>query len=265
MQGMEIHERLKAARERVYKTAKMAAEVLDVPYGTYTGHESGTRGFFEEVPRYAKAFRVRAGWLAFGEEPMEPSKTIDLIQVKHAEQPQRGKLVGSYDPDEVQDEFEHEDPQTVFPAGAIKELISKGGLGSGEVVAHSYRRDIDGQTEVDAVKDEYWMFPASFVKYALGAQVSSLIAIECNGDSMEPTISPGERVWANTMHRKPTPDGLYAIRDALDEVIVKRLELIPGSPPRVRIISDNPKHTVREAGLDEVAIVGKVVCGLRLL
>ena len=42
-----------------------------MPYGTYTGHEAGSRGFSEDAERYAKAFRVRAAWLAFDDGPME--------------------------------------------------------------------------------------------------------------------------------------------------------------------------------------------------
>lgn len=74
MATTDPHERLRIARKRRYKTAREAAEALGVPYGTYTGHEAGSRGFAEDVERYAKAFRVRAAWLAFEEGPMELGK-----------------------------------------------------------------------------------------------------------------------------------------------------------------------------------------------
>lgn len=65
---MDRHERLKLARERKgLKTAADAARALGVPYGTYSGHESGSRGIKDDdIVRYAKAFRVSPGWLAFG-------------------------------------------------------------------------------------------------------------------------------------------------------------------------------------------------------
>ncbi len=66
---MERHERLKLARERAgYKTAKLASTALGVPYGTYSGHEAGSRGIKTlELQQYAKRFRVSLNWLAFGE------------------------------------------------------------------------------------------------------------------------------------------------------------------------------------------------------
>lgn len=77
----EAHERLRIARKRRYKTAREAADALGVPYGTYTGHEAGSRGFSEDVERYAKAFRVRAAWLAFEEGSMEIGKD-DVVSPK---------------------------------------------------------------------------------------------------------------------------------------------------------------------------------------
>lgn len=63
---MELHERLKLARERRFDTAKEASDYLNIPYGTYTGHESGARGIKRpELERYAKAFRVPLPWLAY--------------------------------------------------------------------------------------------------------------------------------------------------------------------------------------------------------
>lgn len=74
MAKLEAHERLRIARKRRFKTAREAAAALGIPYGTYSGHELGSRGFSEDVERYAKAFRVRAAWLAFEEGSMELGK-----------------------------------------------------------------------------------------------------------------------------------------------------------------------------------------------
>lgn len=74
---MEKHDRLRLARKLRFKFAKDAATAMDVPYGTYSGHESGSRGFTDaDVERYAKAFRVSPSWLAFGEGPMSTGKTL---------------------------------------------------------------------------------------------------------------------------------------------------------------------------------------------
>lgn len=74
---MEKHDRLKLARKLRFRTARAASEALGVPYGTYSGHEAGSRGFSDEdAERYAKAFRVSLAWLALGEGAMANGKTL---------------------------------------------------------------------------------------------------------------------------------------------------------------------------------------------
>lgn len=64
-------ERLAKARAaRKFADAKSAAEYFGWNYTTYSQHERGERGLRPEVAaRYAKAFRVAAGWLLTGEGP----------------------------------------------------------------------------------------------------------------------------------------------------------------------------------------------------
>jgi hypothetical protein len=92
-------ERLKQARlKRGFRSARTAAEYLNIPYGTYLGHEGGTRGIKEaDLVRYASAFRVTASWLAFGQET--GSKKLKIIGVA-ADLRGRGDL-GSYQDHEI--------------------------------------------------------------------------------------------------------------------------------------------------------------------
>ena len=85
-------------------------------------------------------------------------------------------------------------------------------------------------------------------------------------DAMAPTIMSGNKVIVDTGHKTPSPDGLYAIRDAFENVIVRRLQLLRAAQPsRVKIISDNPKHAAEEVALSDVEVVGKGLCVLKLL
>ncbi len=94
---------------------------------------------------------------------------------------------------------------------------------------------------------------------------SQLLVVDTAGDSMAPTIASGERAIIDTGHKTPTPDGLYAIRDTFNSIIVKRLQVLRSArPPRVKIISDNNSHPSEEAPLGELEIVGKVLCCLKL-
>lgn len=78
---LDRHDRLKTARlGRGLKTARAASEYLGVPYGTYSGHENGSRGIKDaDIVRYANAFRVSASWLAFGQD--KGHKKIAIIGV----------------------------------------------------------------------------------------------------------------------------------------------------------------------------------------
>ena len=67
---MEKNDRLKHSRIKAgFKTAASAATYLGIPYGTYSGHENGSRGIRDdELQHYAKTFKVQLYWLAFGEQ-----------------------------------------------------------------------------------------------------------------------------------------------------------------------------------------------------
>lgn len=70
--SMDLHERLKAAREYAgFESATLAAEALGVRYPTYAGHENGSSGFRSATGEiYARKFKVRFEWLMRGRGPM---------------------------------------------------------------------------------------------------------------------------------------------------------------------------------------------------
>jgi transcriptional regulator with XRE-family HTH domain len=117
----------------------------------------------------------------------------------------------------------------------------------------------------DHVLPEQWGFPATFIHEVLHSSAERLLVVQCEGDSMSPTIASGERVIIDAEHKTPSPDGLYAIRDALDSVVIRRLHLPRSSKPAiVRVISDNPKNPSEETLLGDLDVVGKVLCCLKL-
>jgi phage repressor protein C with HTH and peptisase S24 domain len=143
--------------------------------------------------------------------------------------------------------------------GQIPEIdpLAKKGSGAREV-----RKD--GRHE-DPIKPDGWFFPEGFVRDQLHSAAGRLLVLDTTGDSMTPTIAPGDRVIVDTGHKTPSPDGLYAIRDTFRSIVVKRLQLLRASrPTRVKIISDNENHPSEEVALSELEIVGKVLCCLKL-
>jgi transcriptional regulator with XRE-family HTH domain len=176
--------------------------------------------------------------------------------------PGTGSVAGSHV--ESSDVLREEAAQEDFgPApGQVPELDTRAGLGGGGLPAREVRKE---GRYADPLKAEGWLFPASFVREQLHASAARLLVLDTTGDSMAPTIMSGERVIVDTGHKTPTPDGLYAIRDTFQCIVVKRLQVLRSSrPTRVRVISDNPNHPSEEAPLGEVEIVGKVLCCLKL-
>ena len=181
-------------------------------------------------------------------------------------------LIDSFDPDAEDPLAQSGDDRpdlapapSDFPKDAIKELAPRGGMGTGEIALTAFAREVDGVSEVDALRPDYWRFPQRFLNETLRRPASVLLVVECEGDSMSPTLLPGERVWCDTSHRIPSPDGIYALRDRFDNIVVKRLQLDEsGDEPRLLVHSDNPAHTTVSRRLDEVSIVGKVVGSFRL-
>ena len=144
----------------------------------------------------------------------------------------------------------------------VPELASRSESG----VAHAKLRSRKEGRHVERIKAEDWAFPASFVTNRLQASAKNLLVIGAEGDAMAPTIMSGDKVIIDTGHKTPSPDGLYAIRDSFENVIVRRLQVLRAAQPsRVKIISDNPKHAAEEVALSEVEIAGKALCVFKLV
>ncbi len=146
--------------------------------------------------------------------------------------------------------------------GQVPELDTRAGLGGGGILASEVRKE---GTHTDPLKSEGWVFPPRFVREQLRVSPNHLLVLDTTGDSMAPTIMSGDRVVVDTSHKTPTPDGLYAIRDSFECIVVKRLQILRSAKPtRVNIISDNPNHPGEEIQLNELEIVGKVLCAVKL-
>jgi len=144
----------------------------------------------------------------------------------------------------------------------VPELAPRAEAGS----AHSKLRTRKEGRHVERIRAEDWIFPTSFVTNRLQASAKNLLVIEAEGDAMAPTITSGDKVIVDIGHKTLSPDGLYAIRDAFDNIIIRRLQLLRAAhPSRVKIISDNSKHATEEVVLGELEIVGKALCTLKLL
>lgn len=108
-----------------------------------------------------------------------------------------------------------------------------------------------------------WPFDSSYLSDFLGLSTNDLAIIEVRGDSMEPTLSSGDRVMVHLADKQISQPGIFIIYDG-GGTVIKRVEKIPGQDKLV-LISDNPLHTRYEISGDDVQIVGRVVWAAKRL
>jgi len=104
-----------------------------------------------------------------------------------------------------------------------------------------------------------WRVPTEVVRFYSTAPADELRIITVMGDSMEPTLQPGQRLLIDTGDKTPSPPGIFIVWDGLG-LVVKRVQVIAHSEPtRVKITSDNPKYEAYERTLAEAYIQGRVI------
>lgn len=144
------------------------------------------------------------------------------------------------------------------PLERVPEVMTRGGMGiGGDGFVENDSGENGYRVSRDAVRQE-WGIPPAFLS-ELGVSKKSAWIIEVKGDSMLPTLAPGDRVMIDTTDQVISPEGIFAIWDGLG-VAVKRVSHIPRSdPPAVKVISDNNLHEAKEYTYEEIRIIGRAV------
>lgn len=111
---MDIHARLKEARQARFRSASAAAEALGVSGATYGHHENGTRGIpTDTVERYARFFGVSPAWLMFGKDDGVAASTGSAATLVTA--PLVGWVQAGVWQEPFDDEVDHGDPVPIQP------------------------------------------------------------------------------------------------------------------------------------------------------
>ncbi|WP_130470963.1 XRE family transcriptional regulator [Candidatus Magnetaquicoccus inordinatus] len=103
-------------------------------------------------------------------------------------------------------------------------------------------------------------FKTEWLRQAMGLRVDKLALISVDGDSMEPTLHPGDLILLDLRPQTSMiGNAIYALQ-INGSLLVKRLQLmLDGS---VRVVSDNAFYqpeTIPPGELDSIRIVGRVV------
>lgn len=103
-------------------------------------------------------------------------------------------------------------------------------------------------------------FKKSWLASELRVSEKDLALIFVSGESMEPTLRPGDMALIVKQEGQPVDDGIFVVR-LEDALLVKRLQRLPGG--RLQVSSDNPAYRPFEIDMKtqgrDFAIIGKVV------
>ncbi|EDY85356.1 prophage MuMc02, peptidase, family S24 [gamma proteobacterium HTCC5015] len=108
---------------------------------------------------------------------------------------------------------------------------------------------------------EFLSFDRDWLRNALKVSPKDLVMIEVDGESMVPTLSPGDVIMLNTLDTGVVRDGIYVL--LVDgALLVKRLQSLPGGV--LNVISDNqafPTWTMKrdDLGAETQRVIGRVV------
>lgn len=103
-------------------------------------------------------------------------------------------------------------------------------------------------------------FSRSLVQMDLRAEPADLLAIQAEGNSMEPDFHGGDQILIDTRRRSLAAPGAFCLWDS-DGYVIKYLERVPGSDPaKVRIVSlRSDLYPPYERLVEECDIRGRVV------
>lgn len=128
--------------------------------------------------------------------------------------------------------------------------------------------ELDARAGGDALADDReriadWGFPVFWLVTIAGSGADDIRIIEVQGNSMEPSLSSGDKVVVDRQQKIPSPPGYFVLRDG-HGTDIKQLEHIPNSnPPCVAIKSVNRDYGAYEVASDQISIVGRVVAAIR--
>lgn len=149
------------------------------------------------------------------------------------------------------------DSASVGEGGTIFEVDVRAGAGGGGVPVEAFVHDERGNVySAEGIAAE-WSLPQTIMQGVLHASARHIRVFEVIGDSMEPRLFEGDRVFIDLRYAIPSPEGIFALWDGYG-LVIKRLQIVMGSDPmRIRVISANPSYSPYEASLDDVKIIGR--------
>jgi phage repressor protein C with HTH and peptisase S24 domain len=230
---MALGNRIRAVRGQ--RTQRAFAEALGVSVQAVSQWETGkTAPTHENLAAMAQRFRAELDWLIRGEEEDRLPAGAGMLAESSVDS-EIGRATGS----------------------DILEIDVRAGAGGGGQRRDAYVSDGRGNVYAAEHIRDHWSLPDRVVREMLHSAPRHTRAFEVIGDSMEPRLHSGDRVFVDTRDTLPNPEGIFVLWDGYS-LVVKRIQIVRGSEPlRLRVISANPDYPPYEAAIDEVKIIGR--------
>ena len=101
------------------------------------------------------------------------------------------------------------------------------------------------------------------VKRLTSTTPDNLKIIKTIGESMLPTIKPGEFVLIDLSCKIPTSDGLYVLRNG-EDLVVRRIQIDPVNNS-IEVISDNKTYKSKfYPDFKTVSVIGRVLFHMKI-
>ncbi|MEY8203769.1 MAG: S24 family peptidase [Bermanella sp.] len=107
--------------------------------------------------------------------------------------------------------------------------------------------------------DDYFAFNKRWLSSQLNVCGDKLAFVSIDGDSMLPSLNPGDNVLVDLSHTQLVHEGIYLLHSE-QGLMAKRLKQL--AQGRIEVISDNPEYQswfIDDANSESPRIVGKVV------
>lgn len=103
------------------------------------------------------------------------------------------------------------------------------------------------------------LFPERLIVRELRGKPLDFLAMEVEGQSMEPVLMSGDQVLIDRRKVNPSQPGVFSLWDGYG-LVVKWVERVHDSdPPKLRVMSENKRFSEYEVLAEEARIIGRVV------
>lgn len=243
-----------AIQSQGYETMAEFARAANVREGTLRAQIARGSIPKSSAAKYARRLKVSVEWLLYGQGNADSRTRVSEnaganVQMKPLQADV--KLITKTEKGRDSTPRHVADMSEIDSSAIVYELDVRASAGAGAVVDN------------DDVKD-LWVFPVVWVRVEMQTAPQNLRIVTVEGDSMvsdpprESDILPGDKVVLDIEDRTVSPPGVFIIHDGMG-LVAKRCEYIPQSdPPRMRIMSNNPKYSTYEISVDEAYCMGRI-------